>query len=321
MKSHRPHPDLGLEPGPPDPRPLLGSRGDVPGAVRDALEAGRAELPSAAVLARLAAKLPPPGPPGGSGSAPRDGGEWASGARPAASGGPAGALVSAAAPSVLPGVVVGALLGVAASAALALWAPGPSVEGASGSTVAVVATGAPAAGAERRPGVERPSAGDEGDPRGRRSDGAQHVSRSGGGPAVAVVAAGGSPAAAASTSAQPEAPRTEGSGGTAGGAATGSVAASGSPAEAPAESESALLQRAQQALGSSPSTALALAGEHAARYPKGQLGQEREVIAISALVGMGRAGEARSRAAAFLAAHPRSAHRSRIEAMVPGVKE
>ncbi len=120
---------------------------------------------------------------------------------------------------------------------------------------------------------------------------------------------------------EPEAPRPEGSGGTAGGAATGSAAAAGASPETPAESESALLQRAQRALGSSPSAALTLAGEHAARYPAGMLAQEREVIAISALVGMGRTGEARSRAAAFLAAHPRSAHRPRIEGLVPGVKE
>ena len=84
-----------------------------------------------------------------------------------------------------------------------------------------------------------------------------------------------------------------------------------------ADTESALLQRAQQALSGRPGAALALANEHLARYPGGMFAQEREVIAVSALVAMGRAGEARTRAAAFVAAYPRSAHRPRVEALAP----
>jgi hypothetical protein len=309
MKSHRPHPDL--EPGPPGPLPLLHSRGDVPAAVRDALDAGRAELPSAAVLARLAAKLPPPGPPGGSGSAPREGGKWASGARPAAA-------VSGAAPSLLPGVVVGALLGVAASAVLALWAPPPS--GMDGSAAAVVT---PVAAEDRKGGVGPAPAAGDGAARGSAEDeNAQAVS----GPVERPTGGGswngsGAGRAASSATATLEPPAPQPDGAAAAGSAAGPSASPTASAEAPAESESALLQRAQRALGSSPAAALAITGEHVARYPGGMLAQEREVIAISALVAMGRAGEARSRAAAFLGAHPRSAHRPRIEALVPGVKE
>jgi hypothetical protein len=83
------------------------------------------------------------------------------------------------------------------------------------------------------------------------------------------------------------------------------------------ETEIALLQRAQEALGASPARALALTGEHATRFPRGALAQEREMIAISALAGMGRSGEARARAAQFAARYPRSVHLRRLEAIVP----
>jgi len=102
--------------------------------------------------------------------------------------------------------------------------------------------------------------------------------------------------------------------------------ASGSPsgdlgARAPVlsgETEIQLLQRAQDALGGSPARALDLLNQHAARFPGAGLGQEREVIAVDALVRLGRADEARARAAAFAASFPRSAHLRRIESLVPG---
>ena len=87
------------------------------------------------------------------------------------------------------------------------------------------------------------------------------------------------------------------------------------------ESEVALLQRAQAALGASPAQALAITDEHQRRFRGGILGQEREVIAINALVRLGRSGEARSRATRFLTSYPRSAHRPRLEALLPGVGE
>jgi hypothetical protein len=82
------------------------------------------------------------------------------------------------------------------------------------------------------------------------------------------------------------------------------------------ETEAHLLERAHQALGASPAQALALTEEHAGRFPSGSLGQEREVVAIQALMRLGRVEEARARAARFVAAFPGSAHRSRIEALV-----
>jgi hypothetical protein len=77
-----------------------------------------------------------------------------------------------------------------------------------------------------------------------------------------------------------------------------------------------LLQDAQDALRSDPARALALANQHAQRAPRGALAQEREVIAIEALVKLGRRGEARQRAARFEAAYPNSAQNRRVHLLV-----
>ena len=90
------------------------------------------------------------------------------------------------------------------------------------------------------------------------------------------------------------------------------------PPAAP-ESEVDYLRRAHAAVASSPAQALALAEAHAQRYPGGKLGQEREVIAIGALLSLGRKAEARARAAAFVRRFPDSAHRRRVEVLVPGL--
>jgi hypothetical protein len=82
------------------------------------------------------------------------------------------------------------------------------------------------------------------------------------------------------------------------------------------ESEAHLLARAEDALTSNPAGALALAELHATRFAHGVLGQEREVVAIRALLQLGRASEAKARAQRFASAHPGSAHRPRIEALV-----
>jgi hypothetical protein len=76
----------------------------------------------------------------------------------------------------------------------------------------------------------------------------------------------------------------------------------------------------QTALATDPARALALATEHEQRFPRGALGQEREVIAVGALVALGRAPEARARAARFVERFPGSAYRQRIEALVPGLR-
>lgn len=91
------------------------------------------------------------------------------------------------------------------------------------------------------------------------------------------------------------------------------------PANPPVPSETALLDRGHQALRSqNPAAALAAAEEHARAYPRGTFAQEREVIAIEALVALGRRPEAAKRAARFRAAFPGSAHQARIDSLVGG---
>jgi len=77
--------------------------------------------------------------------------------------------------------------------------------------------------------------------------------------------------------------------------------------------EYALLRSARQAIATNPSLALSLTNEHIRRFPKGMLGQEREAIAIEALVRLGRRQEARARAEQFVRAHPDSPYAQRIE--------
>ena len=84
------------------------------------------------------------------------------------------------------------------------------------------------------------------------------------------------------------------------------------------EPEAVLLARAQRALRLAPAQALSLAAESARRFPAGVLSQEREVIAIEALVRLGRMAEARDRAEAFARRFPRSAHVRRLATLVPG---
>jgi hypothetical protein len=75
-----------------------------------------------------------------------------------------------------------------------------------------------------------------------------------------------------------------------------------------------LLRSARQALVQNPALALRLTDEHARRYQHGMLAQEREAIAVEALVHLGRDGQARDRAHVFLAAYPSSPYRGRVEA-------
>ena len=77
--------------------------------------------------------------------------------------------------------------------------------------------------------------------------------------------------------------------------------------------EAALLSAARAALTRSPARALRITTQHAQRFPKGNLVQEREVIAIDALRRLGRTSEAQQRGAAFEQHYPGSVHRSKIE--------
>ncbi|HYQ14848.1 MAG TPA: hypothetical protein VEQ58_03795 [Polyangiaceae bacterium] len=58
--------------------------------------------------------------------------------------------------------------------------------------------------------------------------------------------------------------------------------------------EAALLEQARGRMRSAPSQALAMAAEHARRFPRGQLASERTLIQIEALHRLGRDAEART---------------------------
>jgi hypothetical protein len=81
------------------------------------------------------------------------------------------------------------------------------------------------------------------------------------------------------------------------------------------ESEARLLRGARAVLKSDPSRALALAGEHERRFATGQLVEEREVIAMTALVRLERVAEASSRWERFRARFPESVYAPRLSAL------
>jgi hypothetical protein len=89
--------------------------------------------------------------------------------------------------------------------------------------------------------------------------------------------------------------------------------ASVSPRAPAAGSEAQLLARAQAALARRPAEALRLTRQHEARFPRGALAQEREVIAIDALERLGRVGAAKARAAAFERRFHGSVHQPRVQ--------
>lgn len=87
------------------------------------------------------------------------------------------------------------------------------------------------------------------------------------------------------------------------------------------EGEASFLRRAKVALATDPAHALRLTDEHPARYPRGVLLQEREIIAIEALIRLGRAGDARARAASFRARFPASAHHGHLDGEIERLLE
>ena len=89
---------------------------------------------------------------------------------------------------------------------------------------------------------------------------------------------------------------------------------------ATARPELELLTEAQDALARDPRRALALATDHARSYPNGMLAQEREVLAIDALLRLGRRAEAERRATAFGTRWPRSAQGRRITTLLAGAR-
>jgi len=92
----------------------------------------------------------------------------------------------------------------------------------------------------------------------------------------------------------------------AGAPALPSATTSSPPASSLAD-EQALVDRARAALarGRAPD-ALAAVDEHQRRFPRGRLAEEREILAIQALVAAGRSADARLRAARFRTTFPKS---------------
>ncbi len=84
--------------------------------------------------------------------------------------------------------------------------------------------------------------------------------------------------------------------------------------------EAALLERARAALASSPSSALQRTEEHAAQYPAGKLGVERELLAIDALGRLGRRAEARARAESLLERARGSLYEERLRQLLDGLR-
>ena len=261
-----------------EPPRLFDPGSDTTDGVRGVLRAGKRGLPDADSLARLAARLPLGPLPPPSTTLPKP---------------PSLRLVAPiAAPSVLPGVIVGALLGL--GVATGMWwrdaasAPAATFTAASPVTIASAPIAAPQTASSP---VEARA--DRLDP--------QRIPASPSASAARVTAPVDTGADARNVDARSP------------------VESAAPPSEAIAavdsETEVHLLQRAQAALGADPGGALALTVEHARRFPGGALGQERELIAVTALVALGRRPEAEARAASLLERFPASAYRGRLESL------
>ncbi len=91
---------------------------------------------------------------------------------------------------------------------------------------------------------------------------------------------------------------------------------SGPEGEGALPSEIELLRDARLSLRQSPAAALAFTEQHARLYPQGKLTQERELIAISALVATGRRTAALSRGARFEQSFPTSPYRKQVSELL-----
>jgi hypothetical protein len=80
--------------------------------------------------------------------------------------------------------------------------------------------------------------------------------------------------------------------------------------------ELALLEQAHRALAGAPAKALAAVETHARRFPTSQYAQERELIAIEALLASKQVERARVRGARFLALYPRSSHGRKVRSLI-----
>lgn len=80
--------------------------------------------------------------------------------------------------------------------------------------------------------------------------------------------------------------------------------------------EARLLNEAHRIVVTDPARALAIAQEHARRYPRGQLSAERELIRVQALVKMGRSPEAEARGRELRKSAPSGIYRDRLDTIL-----
>jgi hypothetical protein len=80
--------------------------------------------------------------------------------------------------------------------------------------------------------------------------------------------------------------------------------------------ESALIGKARAELVANPAAALAEVDEHARRFPRGELGPEREYLRVSALRRLGRNEEARSRGERYLTLFPTSPYAASVRTIL-----
>jgi hypothetical protein len=83
-----------------------------------------------------------------------------------------------------------------------------------------------------------------------------------------------------------------------------------------AAGELRLLESAQQALRDDPARALAIAEQHRRRFAHGEFAQEREMLAIDALMALGQRERAAARARAFARRYPNSTHLPHLRDLV-----
>lgn len=79
--------------------------------------------------------------------------------------------------------------------------------------------------------------------------------------------------------------------------------------------EIALLARAHDALHDDPARSLALCREHEARFSGGHFAQEREAVAVEALVYLGQKDDAARRWSEFQRRYPSSSHRGHLASL------
>jgi hypothetical protein len=136
-------------------------------------------------------------------------------------------------------------------------------------------------------------------------------------PAVATASSASAPIARAEALPPPEAPATDRAPEQ---APTPNARPATSSGRGGALEELQLLSRARKADARGDfSEVLALASEHQRSFPAGRLAEERDVLRVRALVGLGRTEQARRAAARFRRQFPRSVLLHKVDEMVPSL--